>query len=63
MAKAGGVNPKPKQPPAAAASGAAAGFSLLEVLVATALMGLVMVVVLQVLTAAGADCCSTRPWR
>jgi prepilin-type N-terminal cleavage/methylation domain-containing protein len=54
MAHAGGTDPEPEQlPPAAAgAGGAADGFSLLEVLVATALMGLVMVVVLQLLTTA-----------
>ena len=52
MAQEGGVSPKSEQlPPAAAKDDAAAdGFSLLEVLVATALMGLVMVVILQLLT-------------
>jgi prepilin-type N-terminal cleavage/methylation domain-containing protein len=47
-------SPDPPQgltPPAPQAPGAE-GFSLLEVLVATAIMGLVMVVLLQVLTAA-----------
>jgi prepilin-type N-terminal cleavage/methylation domain-containing protein len=45
----------PKLPPPASAPtelGGAAGFSLLEVLVATTLMGLVMVVLLQVLMSA-----------
>jgi len=45
-------NPRQGQAPTAPRSSSSDGFSLLEVLVATTIMGLVMVVLLQVLTSA-----------
>ena len=52
MATAGSENNQPEIPSSAPRRCGAEGFSLLEVLVATTLMGLVMVVLLQVLMAA-----------